>query len=160
MHKTGLIALFFCLLCQYSHAQLKLESKGITQLTGAMPNNLVYNDSIFRGSKEFKHLFLRTGNSKMIALYKQHQTNKIIGQLVSILGAVTMVTGVNQLSENKGLGWGLIGGGFITGTIGGSFTGLSQKKLRMAICLFNQQYGSTSLGLGAGSKSAGLVYNF
>lgn len=160
MIKIEILIVFFFFICSLSMAQQPLNSKGMSYVIGTKPNNLIFNDSIFRGSNEFKHLFFRTGNQQLIQLYSRHQTNKITGQIASFIGLFGMIAGVNQLSTNKGLGWSLIGGGLVVSATGGYFTLNAQKKLLMAVTLFNQQYNGTLLGVGIGNQSAGLVYKF
>ena len=161
MKKTGLLLLVIFLLNMSSHAQQKLNRAGMTYVISTKPNNIVFHDSIFKGSSEFKHLFFRTGDANLIGLYEKHQTNKIVGQLASFVGAFGIIYGVNQISgSNKGLGWTLIGGGFLSAAAGGYFTMASQKNLLMAITLFNQKYNQTTVGIGAGNQSIGIVYKF
>lgn len=161
MKKTGLLTgllLAFAFSCT---AQQRLNKNGMTYLVGPKLNNIVYNDSVFRGSNEFKHLFFRTGNSQLIGYYEKHQANKIAAQVCGFAGALGILIGINQLSgSDKGLGWALIGGGFAASVTGGYFTMTSQKHLLMAVTLFNKQYNRSSAGIGVGQQSAGLVYNF
>lgn len=142
-------------------AQQPLTSKGMTYLLAPKQNNIVYNDTVFRGSKEFKHLFFRTGNSELLALYKKHQSNKIWGQAMGVIGTIGVLVGLNNLSgAKKSLGWGLMGTGFLSSLSGGYFTLISQRHLTTAINFFNQNYHSKAIGVGVGDKSVGLVYKF
>lgn len=142
-------------------AQQPLNSKGMTYLQASRQNNIVYNDTVFRGSKEFKHLFFRTGDAELLGLYKKHQSNKIWGQAMGFVGTVSVLVGLNNLSGNqKGFGWGMIGAGFLSSLTGGYFSLISQRHLNTAINLFNQRYRRTALGVGVGDKSVGLVYKF
>ncbi|MDP1842750.1 MAG: hypothetical protein Q8K64_04960 [Sediminibacterium sp.] len=160
MTKFGFIFLFLLSISFTGIAQQKLNAKGMSYVLGIKPNNLIFNDSIFRGSNEFKHLFFRTGNTQLIQLYDRHQSNKIAGQIAGLVGVVSMIAGINELSSNKGLGWGLIGGGLVASATGGYFNLCSQKNLLMAVNIFNQQYNRTAIGIGVGNQSAGLVYKF
>jgi hypothetical protein len=142
-------------------AQQKFNPKGMNYLIGSKPNNIIYNDSVFRGSNEFKHLFYRTGNPELLALYSKHQSNKIVGQTLGFVGAIGILVGINNLNEySKRIGWTMIGGGLLTSIAGGYFTLSGQRNLQMAIAIFNQQYNKASIGIGIGDKSAGLVYKF
>ena len=142
-------------------AQQKFNPKGMNYLIGSKPNNIIYNDSVFRGSNEFKHLFYRTGNPELLALYSKHQSNKIVGQTLGFVGAIGILVGINNLNgDSKGFGWSMIGGGLLTSIAGGYFTLSGQRNLQMAIAIFNQQYNKASIGIGIGDKSAGLVYKF
>jgi len=161
MKKTGVLLLVIFLFNMSSHAQQKLNRAGMTYIISTKPNNIVFHDSIFKGSAEFKHLFFRKGDANIIGLYEKHQTNKIVGQLASFVGAFGIIWGVNEISgSNKGLGWTLIGGGFLSAAAGGYFTMASQKNLLMAITLFNQKYSRATVGIGAGDQSIGIVYKF
>jgi hypothetical protein len=161
MNKTGLLTVLLLALAFTCAAQQRLNKNGMTYLVGPKPNNIVYNDSVFRGSNEFKHLFFRTGDSRLIGYYEKHQANKIAGQVCGLVGAVGILIGINQLSgSDKGLGWALIGGGFAASVTGGYFTMTAQKHLVMAVTLFNSQYNRSAAGIGVSRGSAGLVYNF
>ncbi|MFX5952804.1 hypothetical protein ABTE58_19185, partial [Acinetobacter baumannii] len=74
------------------------------------------------------------------------------------------IVGIGKLSgsnSNTGLGWGLIGGGFVSSALSSYLTISAQKNLVTAVVLFNKKYKSkASLGLGIGQQSTGLVYNF
>lgn len=156
-----LLLLIFIITTNRVCAQQPLNAKGITYLLAPKQNNMVYNDSIFRGSKEFKHLFFRTGNAELLGLYKKHQSNKIWGQAMGFVGTVGVLVGINYLSgSEKGFGWAMIGAGFLGSVSGGYFTLISQRHLSAAIHLFNQRYGRNALGVGVGDKSVGLVYKF
>lgn len=142
-------------------AQQKFNPNGMNYLVSPKPNNIIYHDSVFRGSGEFKHLFFRTGNPELLSLYSKHQTNKIVGQSLGLLGAISIFVGINNLSgDSKSFAWGMIGGGLLTSIAGGYFTLSGQRNLQMAISIFNQQYNKTSIGIGVGDKSAGVVYKF
>ncbi|OYW80838.1 MAG: hypothetical protein B7Z27_03095, partial [Sphingobacteriia bacterium 32-37-4] len=69
--------------------------------------------------------------------------------------------GINNLSgSNKGMGWTLIGSGFVASIAGGYFTLVGQNHLLSAVDLFNSQYKKSTVSLGLGKQSAGLVYKF
>ena len=70
-------------------------------------------------------------------------------------------SGISYLSGNtKGLGWTLIGSGFAASIAGGYFTLVGQNHLLTAVDQFNQQYKKSTVSLGFGPQSAGLVYKF
>ncbi len=142
-------------------AQQKFNPNEMNYLLVPKQNNIIYHDSVFRGSSEFKHLFYRTGNPELLALYSKHQSNKIVGQTFGFLGAIGILVGINNLNgDSKDFGWGMIGGGLLTSITGGYFTLSGQRNLQMAISIFNQQYNKASIGIGVGDKSAGLVFKF
>lgn len=151
----------FALIGTLVNAQQKFNPKGMSYLGGPKPNNIIYHDSVFRGSNEFKHLFYRTGDAELLKLYSKHQTNKIVGQTLGVIGILSILVGVNNLSgDTKSFGWTMIGGGLLTSIAGGYFTLSSQRNLQMAISIFNKQYNTTSLGIGVGDRSVGVVYKF
>ncbi len=159
--KQFLMITGFALIGILANAQQKFNPKGMNYLIGPKVNNIIYHDSIFRGSNEFKHLFYRTGDAELLKLYSKHQTNKIVGQTLGVVGVISILVGVNNLSgDTKSLGWGMIGGGLLTSIAGGYFTLSSQRNLQMAIAVFNKQYNTAALGIGIGNQSAGLVYKF
>jgi hypothetical protein len=161
MKYLSLVLFGIIMMGKAAFAQQPLNPKNMNYLVLPKVNNIVYHDSVFRGSKEFKHLFFRTGNDQLIRLYGKHQSNKIVGQGFSFVGVIAMVVGINNLSGNtKGFGWAMIGGGFLSSVAGGYFTLMGQKNLLMAIELFNQKHNKTALGIGIGKQSTGLVYNF
>ncbi|WP_439506365.1 hypothetical protein [Sediminibacterium sp.] len=154
------IALLF-LTVQGIMAQQPLPRGAMSYTIMTKPNNIVYNDSIFKGSTQFKQLFYRTRNPEIIDAYLKHQRNKITGQLFGFAGAVTLLVGVNNLSgSNKSMGWTLIGSGFLASIAGGYFNLLGQNHLLTAVDLFNQQHKKSTVSLGLGKQSAGIVYQF
>lgn len=163
--KRGVFLFFLCFTGIVMMAQQPLNRNGaMTYLVGPKPHNIIYHDSVFRGSSEFKHLFFRTGDAELLKLYDKHQANKITGQILNFAGAFAIIVGIGRLSgpdKNTGLGWGLIGGGFVSSALGGYLAMSSQKNLVTAVVLFNKKYNSKAyLGIGVGQQSTGLVYNF
>ncbi|TAF55135.1 MAG: hypothetical protein EAZ62_02835 [Sphingobacteriia bacterium] len=141
-------------------AQQPLNKEGMTYVFSPKPNSIIYHDSLFRGSQQFKHLFFRTGQADLLALYDKHQANKITGQALGFAGVVAILVGVNNISTNAGTGWALVGGGFLLSVSGGYFTLQAQKNLTMAVQLFNQRQKRNTVGIGVGAQSAGLVMAF
>jgi len=126
------------------------------------PNNIIFHDTVFTGSRQFKELFYRTNNSELISYYKKHQSNKITGQITGFIGTIVMVIGIHNISsdDHKGLGWALAGGGLAATIAGGYLSFKGQQNLQMAVDLFNQKYHLASLGIGVSQNAAGLVYKF
>lgn len=157
---------FFSLLISLIMAQLVVAQQPLprgkmsyTEMTN--PNNIIYNDSIYKGSNQFKQLFYRTGNPEIIQSFQKHQSNKITGQVINFIGAITLISGISNLSGNtKGLGWTLIGTGFAASIVGQYFTFVGQRHLLTAVDLFNQQYKKSTVSLGLGQQSVGLLYKF
>ncbi len=144
-------------------AQQRLEPGRMHYLTNPKPNSIFYRDTLYRGSKEFMQLFYRTRDQQLIDLYGKHQSNKITGQILGVVGSFAMIFGISRLSSNnnqKGLGWGLLGGGFVATITSGALILQSQRQLYTAVTLFNQRHNKASLGIGLADKQAGLVYKF
>lgn len=158
--------LFFCLLAvlfvQYLPAQQRLEPGRMHYITNPKPNSILYRDTLYRGSKEFMQLFYRTRDQQLISLYQKHQTNKITGQVLGVVGSFAMIFGISRVSsdDQKGLGWALIGGGFASTLTSGFLIMESQRQLNMAVTLFNQRHNKALLGIGITQQQAGLVYKF
>lgn len=161
MKKLIISLMLFCCFIINAQAQQPLPAGKMSYTIMTKPNNIIYNDSIFKGSNQFKHLFFRTGNPELIQLYQLHQSNKIAGQAFNFMGAIALVAGISNLSGNtKGLGWGLIGSGFLASVAGGYFALKSQQHLMSAVEMFNQRYKKSTVSLGLGQQSLGVVYKF
>ena len=161
MKKT--VLLFVCLLAGFFvMAQQKLDPKGMTYVVAAKPNSIIYHDTLYSGSKQFKNLLYRTRNMDLVFLYEKHQSNKITGQVIGVAGALATIIGIGRLSsaDQKGLGWALLGGGFAATLTGAYLAVMGQKNLQMAVSLFNQKYSRAAIGIGVSDRSAGLVYKF
>lgn len=143
-------------------AQYRLEKKGMTYVVAPKPNTIIYHDSVFSGSSQFTHLFYRTRDQQLIRLVEKHQSNKIAGQVLGVTGTIATLIGISKLSnsDNKGLGWALLGGGFGATLTGGYLILMGQRNLQMAVTLFNQKQNQASLGIGVTNRAAGLVYQF
>jgi hypothetical protein len=144
-------------------AQQRLEPGRMHFITNPKPNSIFYRDTLYRGSKEFMQLFYRTRDQQLIDLYEKHQSNKIAGQVLGVVGSFAMIFGISRVSSNdnqKGLGWGLIGGGFVATITSGALILQGQRHLHTAVTLFNQRHNKASLGIGLADKQAGLVYKF
>jgi len=146
-----------------SNAQQRMDPKGMSYLIAPKPNTIIFHDTAYSGKKQFEYLFYRTHDEELIHLIEKHQSNKVAGQVLGLVGGIAVIVGINQLSAsspNKGLGWGLIGGGFVSTLAGGYLTVMGQRNLMTAVTLFNQRYHLASLGIGVSHNQAGLVYNF
>lgn len=163
MKKTIYFFTFLFLLISYSSsAQQRMDPRGMTYIMMPKPNTIIYHDSIFTGSRQFRDLFYRTNDNELISYYKKHQSNKIAGQLVGLAGTIITVVGIHNIgsSDHKGLGWALTGGGFATTLFGGYLSFRGTQNLQTAVTLFNQKYHRAALGIGTAKNTVGLVYNF
>lgn len=161
MHRKLFILLIGIFMAKMGVAQQPLPRGKMSFTAMTKPNNIVYNDSIYKGSTQFKQLFYRTGNQEIIQSFHKHQSNKITGQVLNFVGAITLISGLSYLSgSTKSLGWTLIGTGFAASLAGGYFNLVGQNHLLNAVDLFNQQYQKTTVSVGLGPQSVGLVYKF
>lgn len=144
-------------------SQQKMQPGGMSYLINPKPNTIIYHDSVFTGSKQFEQLFYRTGDFELIQYVQKHQSNKVAGQVLNFISAIGMVWGISTVtsaSGNKGLGWALTAGGFLSGITGSYLTLKGQQNLATAVVLFNQRYNKASLNIGMGQQRAGLAFNF
>jgi hypothetical protein len=153
-----------CFCINSTKAQLKTNPGQMNYLMGARTNNILYRDTVYRGSREFRQLFARTGDKDLMRLYRQHQTSKILSGVLTFAGTVFMAVGIGEISNGnsdlKTSGWILTGSGFIIGTSGGYLTLKSQQQLATAVALFNNRHHTGGLGIGAAHQQLGLVYKF
>ena len=159
------VIVFFCLgiFCISSNAQTRIDVKEMNYLILSKPNNILYNDTLYKGSAQFQKLFFRSHNFEIMEYYRKHQSNKISGQLIGVMGVLATVFGINHVTSNqteKEKGWILIGTGFAASIAGGYLTLMGQRNLMMAVTLFNQQHNKAGLGLGISNAGAGLVLKF
>jgi len=158
--------MIFCflvlLIVQDLSAQQKLEPGRMHYITNPKPNSIFYRDTLYRGSKEFFQLFYRTRDQELISLYEKHQSNKITGQVLGVVGSFALIFGISSLSSDnqKSLGWAMIGGGFASTLTSGYLLMQSQRNLNTAVILFNQRHNKASLGIGLAQQQAGFVYKF
>lgn len=146
-----------------STAQQRIEPGGMSYVVAPKLNNIIYHDTLYRGSAQFKSLFYRSRNPDLIYYYQKHQSNKVAGQVVGMAGTVATLIGISMVfsgGTNKGPGWVWLGGGFATTLMGGYLTFMGQRNLQTAVTLFNRQNHSSSLGIGVADRNVGLVFKF
>ena len=163
-----IILLISILLCgKHSFSQQRMEPGKMSYIYTNHPYCILYNDTLYSGSKEFRKLFYRTGNMPLVDLYKLHQSCKVWGNGIVYLGTIASIWGVATLSNKttsssqRTLGWiSLLGG--VGCDIGGEILILNgQKALATAVHLFNMKYSKkASVNLGVGDRAAGLVINW
>ena len=152
------------LICSITtRAQEKFDHRYMNYYYSPKPNTIIYNDTLYRGSREFRYLFYRQRNPELIRYFKKHQANKISGQIIGFVGTIAIIFGVRDISQSgqsKGNGWALAGGGFAATLFGGYLSLLGQANLQTAVALFNQQNHRAGLGIGASKNQLGLVYKW
>ncbi len=163
--KIACIFLFIAGLHNGVQAQQVLEPGKLNYFINPKANTLLYQDTLYRGARECKALFYRTGNPQLMHLYQKHQQNKIFGNILGVLGAGIMGAGVGLASNNhQSTGWVLIGAGFTSTIVGGYLIASGQKNLLMAVQLFNdkqhQKIPRVQAGIGFSGNKIGLAVNF
>jgi hypothetical protein len=162
MRKIILVVAFVYIAGIGVRAQEKINRAGMSYLIGLKPNNILYRDTLYKGSTQFLHLFTRTQDTELIHLVQKHQSNKLAGNIFALGGTVASIFGVSMISggSNKGTGWALLGGGFVASLTGGYLIFRGQQNLQSAVGIFNYKYNRTALSIGIGDKQAGLVLKF
>ena len=158
------ISFVFC--CSSLCAQQKLESGNMNYIYTSHPYCILYHDTLFSGSKQFRKLFYLTRNEPIINLYKLHQSCKVWGNGLAFVGTLATLWGVVKMSDRnissseRSLAWaGIIGG--LGCDIGGTALIMNgHKALATAVHLFNLKHSKTALNMGIGDKEAGLVVNW
>lgn len=146
-------------------AQQVLDPGKLNYFINPKTNTLLYEDTLYRGAREFKALFYRMGDPLLIHLYQKHQSNKIFGNILGVLGAGMMGAGVGLASNNhQSTGWILIGAGFTSTIVGGYLIASGQKNLLMAVQFFNekqhQKLPKIQASIGFSANKIGLAINF
>ncbi|MFY7653211.1 MAG: hypothetical protein ACOVQE_10920 [Chitinophagaceae bacterium] len=146
-------------------AQQKVEKQGMTYVFLSKPNNIIYKDTVYEGAAQFKQLFLKVNDPLLLAYYKRHQTNKILGTTLSTIGSIGMIVGIRNLSDKSTsttAGWVWIGAGLATSVTGGYLTTVSKINLFNAVQIFNRKYGyspTAAIGL-TNTGGVGLTVQF
>jgi hypothetical protein len=163
-YSSLLLLLFICVFSQSLKAQELIDHNKMNYLFNPKQNAIIYRDTLYKGSEQFRQLFYRTGNIEIIRLYQKHQSNKIWGGILGVVGAFTTGFGVayatSSSSSNKTTGWICAGSGLASTIIGGYMVQSGQKKLMQAVAIFNSKYNKITAGFGFSGNSAGLVVNF
>ena len=154
---------FLCAVCFSSVAQKRVEPNSMHYLISTRPNNIIYNDTVYQGSVQFRQLFYRTRNPELINFYQKHQSNKIAAQVIGVAGTLATIFGgarVSSSNSDKTTGWVLLGGGLAATLTGGYLSLMGQRNLQMAVDLFNQQHNKTAMGIAFSGSQAGLIFTF
>lgn len=160
-----LLLLFVYGFSQSLKAQELIDHNKMNYLFNPKQNAIIYRDSLYKGSEQFRQLFYRTGDIEIIHLYKKHQGDKIWGGILGVLGAFSTGFGVayatsSSSSNNKTVGWISAGSGLACTMIGGYLVQSGQRKLVQAVSIFNSRYNKMTAGIGFSGNNAGLVVNF
>ena len=161
--KKWILFLVIVFFVQHSFSQQAVDSKKMNYIIMSKPNNIFYHDSLFRGSSQYKDLFYRTNDQQLINLFQKHQSNKVVGGVLSFIGAFATGFGVAYATSNNGnktSGWIIAGSGFAATLVGGVLTFSGQRNLQQAVELFNAKYNKATVGIGVSPTNAGLVLNF
>ncbi|MDE3237228.1 MAG: hypothetical protein KGO81_14865 [Bacteroidota bacterium] len=144
------------------NAQHRIDPSRMNYLFSPKPNSIIYRDTLYKGSQEFKVLFLRTMDDDLIRLYDKHQSNKIWGTILNFAGAIGIVTGIKLAGDanTKTAGWITTGTSFLSTIAGAYLTTSSQRNLALAVALFNQRHNKVSAGIGFSPNGVGLAFNF
>jgi len=155
--------MLFCFCSLMMKAQERTDHRVMNYLINPKPNSIIYNDTLYKGSNQFKYLFYRTADLQLIHLYQKHQSNKIIGNIIGIAGALAIGFGVGYATnpgDQKTTGWVLAGSGLACSVAGAYLMQAGQRNLMQAVEIFNSKYNKTSAGIGFSGNRAGLVVNF
>ncbi|NCI46030.1 hypothetical protein [Sediminibacterium soli] len=158
--KNVLLLLLTCFWAYTAGAQQRIDTRKMSFIPGLKPNNILYNDTLYMGSRQFMSLFYRTRDQEIIYYYRKHQSNKIAGNILGVTGTLATLVGLAIVSDNSGTGWALAGAGFASTLAGGYLLVRGQQNLQTAVILFNNKYNNATLNLGLGEKRAGLTFNF
>ena len=172
MNKFGIILLLSWMICFATNvsAQQKVDPSKMNYIVSPKPNTILYNDTVYRGSNQFKPLFYRTHDNVLIYHYEKHQSNKVWGNVLGVAGMVATITGVVSLTgtqdpnthKNTTTAWVTTGSGLLCSILGGYLLMEGQKHLFIAVQLFNQNNGKTKVNASVGMSVNGpaMTLNF
>ena len=163
-----LSALLILVLFSYSNrllAQERIDHKQMNYLTNPKPNSILYDDTLYKGSNQYSILFYRTHDDVLINLYLKHQSNKVLGTAIGVVGTIATTVGVvmaagGTSSANNTVGWITAGSGLACSIFGTYLIQSGQRNLALAVTLFNRKYNKSTVGIGVSGKNAGFVVNF
>jgi hypothetical protein len=151
-------------------AQQKIDPYKMNYIVSPKPNTILYNDTVYRGTNQFKVLFYRTHDNLLIYHYEKHQSNKIWGNVLGTAGMISTLTGVLALSsqhnstgaKNTTGAWVATGSGLLCTIFGGYLLMEGQKHLFLAVDVFNQRYAKTKVTAKVGMSVNGpaMILNF
>jgi hypothetical protein len=145
----------FCMLCialsVNAFSQQPLQRKKANVLMMNKPYQIVYNDTLYKGAKQFQQLFYRTHDATIIDLYNRHQSNKITGNILNTAGGFMLTFGIIYAtgtgnSNQKTTGWIVAGTGFVGSIVGTLLISKANQHLMDATTIFNNKYATAGLG--------------
>lgn len=172
MKQLGKFLLLVWMICFAMNvsAQQKIDPSKMNYIISPKPNTILYNDTVYRGSNQFKPLFYRTHDNLLIYHYEKHQSNKVWGNVLGVAGMVATISGVVSLTgqhdantaRNTTAAWVTTGSGLLCSIFGGYLLLEGQKHLFIAVQLFNQRNTKTKLNARVGMSVNGpaMTLNF
>ena len=147
-------------------AQQRIDPSKMNYLFNPKQNSIIYRDTVYRGSKEFRELFYRTHDDLLISFYQKHQTNKIwgnafvgAGTILTAYGVITLTSGNTPGKKTNHTGaWISTGSGLLCTIFGGYLMMEGQKNLLIAVQLFNQRYAGSHVTASAGLSASGASF--
>ncbi len=154
--------LFFILLISSKNlmAQERVDHQKMNYLINPKQNSILYNDTLYKGSNQFRVLFLSSGDKDLIKLYHQHQAAKISGNIIFTAGTLGIIFASANNNISSGTKWGVIGGGAFCMILGTFNLLKGQMAMYKAVTLFNKKHNKTTVGFDVTGNNAGLVVNF
>lgn len=121
-------------------AQQRFDPSKMNYLFNPKQNSIIYRDTVYRGSKEFRELFYRTHDDLLISFYQKHQSNKIwgnafvgAGTVLTAYGVITLASGNTPGTKTNHTGaWVATGSGLLCTIFGGYLMMEGQKNLLIA----------------------------
>jgi len=143
-------------------AQQKVLPNQMNFIVTPKPNSIIYNDTIYNGSRAFRALFLRTNDLQIIEAYKFHQIDKIWGNVLSTTGSIALSLGVVYASSyhpniSRNTGWIMASSGMIAAITGGYLLNRANTDLLIATYLFNKKQAKQKTAIGISNNGVSVV---
>jgi len=146
-----------------SRAQQRMVPGQANYILNARTNSVLFRDTLYSGSRQFRELFLRTNDPLLIKWYRKHQLLKILGEFSVVTGSLAISTGIGLATgtgSTRNSGWIVAGSGLAMVINGGILLYSGQKALAGTLLLFNNKYVHASLDIGMSDNGVGLALNF
>ena len=143
-------------------AQQKVLPNQMNFISTPKPNSIIFNDTIYNGSRAFRSLFLRTNDLQIIEVYRYHQTDKIWGSVLGTTGSIALSLGVVYASSyhpniSRNTGWIMAGSGMIAAITGGYLLNRANTDLLIATYLFNKKLAKQKTAIGISNNGVSVV---